>query len=174
MIQRVVRTALASRLDHVAVVIGHRAPELQQILNKFSSRQDFSIVWNPDYEKGMSGSIKAGLRHVMHQYPSIMLMLGDMPGITADMIDRLIDQFRATDREICVPVYKGRNGHPVLFGKSVYPEILQLQGDIGAREIIAARPQKVFCAPVDNHLVLMDIDTPEDLNVFLSRQADLK
>ena len=93
-----------------------------------------------------------------------VICLGDMPLIDADLIDRMIDSF-APDRGnlIVVPVSEGRRGNPVLWSRRFFSELMTLDGDIGARHLIAKHAEVVAEVPVDGESAFLDIDTPQAL-----------
>jgi molybdenum cofactor cytidylyltransferase len=93
-----------------------------------------------------------------------VVCLGDMPLIDAGLIDRLIDGF-APDRGnlIVVPVSEGRRGNPVLWSRRFFKELMTLDGDIGARHLIAKHTEAVAEVPVDGEGAFLDIDTPQAL-----------
>jgi molybdenum cofactor cytidylyltransferase len=90
--------------------------------------------------------------------------LGDMPLISANLIDRLIEAF-APDRGnlIAVPVSDGRRGNPVLWSRRFFRELMTLDGDIGARHLIARHSEAVAEVPVEGRGAFLDIDTPQAL-----------
>jgi molybdenum cofactor cytidylyltransferase len=92
-----------------------------------------------------------------------MYLLGDQPMINSNTIDILVDQFHRSGREICVPIFERQRGNPTIFKRSTYEEIMMIDGDIGARDIIAKNPERVLYAKVEDPLCFFDIDSPEDL-----------
>ena len=93
-----------------------------------------------------------------------IVCLGDMPLIDAQLIDRLIETF-APDRGhlIAVPVSEGRRGNPVLWSRRFFRELMTLDGDIGARHLIAKHAEVVAEVPVEGNSAFLDIDTPQAL-----------
>ena len=93
-----------------------------------------------------------------------VICLGDMPMISAPLIDRLIEVF-APDRGnlIAVPVSDGRRGNPVLWSRRFFNELMTLDGDIGARHLIAKHSEAVAEVPVEGYGAFLDIDTPQAL-----------
>jgi molybdenum cofactor cytidylyltransferase len=93
-----------------------------------------------------------------------MVLLGDMPHITSGLINRILDGFDpAKERSICVAAADGRRGHPVLWSKAYFPEILALQGDVGAKSLMARHGDHILEIETQDGAVLTDIDTPEAL-----------
>ena len=94
-----------------------------------------------------------------------LIALGDMPFVPAVVINRLIESFDpAAGRAICVPVYGGRRGHPVLWARRFFAEMLALQGDSGAKQLMALHGDLVYEVEVGDEAIHIDIDTQEDLS----------
>ena len=158
LVQHVVDTALRSSVAETIVVIGAEAEGVRAALAEHPVR----IVENVDYELGMSTSLRAGLSAVRLDCEAVVVLLGDQPFVTAATIDLLIAHFREKGAPIVRPVVDGRPAHPVLMATGLFPEILALEGDVGAREILAAHCDEVELVAVDDTRSARDIDTPED------------
>jgi molybdenum cofactor cytidylyltransferase len=152
--------ALASKASEVIVVTGHQADLVEQALSGLKVK----FVRNPDFAGGLASSVKAGISGVSADTDGAVICLGDMPLIDAGLIDRLIDAF-APDRGhlIAVPVAEGRRGNPVLWSRRFFKELMTLDGDIGARHLIAKHAEAVADVPVDGESAFLDIDTPQAL-----------
>ncbi|MGH7006165.1 MAG: nucleotidyltransferase family protein, partial [Alphaproteobacteria bacterium] len=100
------------------------------------------------------------------------ICLGDMPGISADLIRRLAAAYAPKDRkDIVVPVRAGRRGNPVLIGRRHFSAIKKLKGDVGARDVIKANAGAVVEVETGDDGAFIDLDTPEALAEYLSRGA---
>jgi molybdenum cofactor cytidylyltransferase len=152
--------ALASKASEVIVVTGHQADLIEQALAGLKVK----FARNPDFAGGLASSVKAGISAVSAQADGAVICLGDMPLIDSGLIDRLIDGF-APDRGnlIVVPVADGRRGNPVLWSRRFFKELMTLDGDIGARHLIARHAEAVAEVPVDGDGPFLDIDTPQAL-----------
>jgi molybdenum cofactor cytidylyltransferase len=152
--------ALASRASDVIVVTGHQAEEVEKSLAGLKLK----FVENPNFADGLAGSVKAGIAAVPEDADAAVVLLGDMPLIDAHLIDRLIEAF-APDRGglIVVPVSDSRRGNPVLWSRRFFNELMTLDGDIGARHLIAKHGEAVAEVPVEGHGAFLDIDTPQAL-----------
>jgi molybdenum cofactor cytidylyltransferase len=157
-IERAIDNLSSSAVDEVIVVLGHKAEEIKEAI----SAKPAKIALNPNYGEGMSTSIIAGLKLVDPRAEAVMLALGDLPLVDSQTINHLIDEFRKSDKGIALPAYKGKRGHPVILAIRYQPELLELKGDIGAREIIKRHPKDVLEVAVDSGGVISDIDTKED------------
>jgi molybdenum cofactor cytidylyltransferase len=156
MIARVVDALLASAVERVVVVTGHEQERVEAAL----AGRAVTFVHNPGYAAGMSTSLRAGIRALGPEVDAALVCLGDMPWIAPAHVAALIDAFQPVEgREICVPIYQGKRGNPVLFAARFFDEMSQLEGDVGARALIDAHAEVVFQVPVDQSGVLVDVDT---------------
>jgi len=160
LVRTVTEQALASGASGVIVVTGHQAGEVEKALAGLKVK----FVRNPDFAAGLASSVKTGIAAVPANADGAVVCLGDMPLIDARLIDRLIEAF-APDRGdlIAVPVSDGRRGNPVLWSRRFFTELMTLDGDIGARHLIARHAEVVAEVPVEGHGAFLDIDTPEAL-----------
>jgi molybdenum cofactor cytidylyltransferase len=144
----------------VIVVTGHQRERVEAALEGLDVRR----VHNPDFAEGLSTSLKAGLAAVPDGDDGAIVCLGDMPQVRADLIDRLIAAF---DPErgalVVVPTTGGQRGNPVVWSRRFFPELMALEGDVGARHVISRYPEAVAEVPVVGEDALIDVDTPEAL-----------
>jgi len=160
MVAHAADAALASQASPVVVVTGHEAERVRAAL----AGRDVQLVHNPDYASGMSGSLKRGLAALPADIDGVVVCLADMPRIDASVLDRLIAAFNPVEgRAICVPVWNGKRGNPVLWARRFLPEMTELAGDVGARHLIGAHADQVCEVSMPDDAVLTDIDTPEAL-----------
>jgi molybdenum cofactor cytidylyltransferase len=164
MLRWVVEAALASRARPVVAVTGHQSADVGAALGGL----DVCLVHNADFAAGLSGSLKAGIAALPPGCAGALILLGDMPEITAAHIDRLIGAF--TPGAIVVPVHDGRRGNPVLWPASVFPEMLQLAGDTGAKRLLGAHPQAVREVELGTPAIFADVDTQEVLDQVRARR----
>jgi molybdenum cofactor cytidylyltransferase len=160
LVRIVTEQALASKAQSVIVVTGHQADEVEAALRGLN----VTFVRNPDFAQGLASSVKAGIAAVPDDAAGAVICLGDMPSIDAGLIDRLIEAF-APDRGhlIAVPVSDSRRGNPVLWSRRFFNELMTLDGDIGARHLIAKHSEAVAEVPVEGFGAFLDIDTPQAL-----------
>jgi molybdenum cofactor cytidylyltransferase len=122
-------------------------------------------VHNPDYAEGLGTSLKAGIAAVPAEADGAIVCLGDMPQVTSPLIDKLLAAF---DPErgalVVVPSIGGRRGNPVVWSRRFFHDLMQIQGDIGARHLIGAYTEAVIEVPVAGDAALIDVDTPESLS----------
>ncbi len=167
MLGHTVEAALASKANDVLVVTGHEHAAVEAILAGTAVR----VVHNPSFAEGLSTSLKAGIAAMPKGIDGALVCLGDMPEIDAELIDRLIAAFEpGNGRSIVVPTHNGKRGNPVLWGSAFFPAMLAIEGDVGARHLIGQHAEAVVEVPFDNASSLVDIDTPEALDAYLTGQ----
>jgi molybdenum cofactor cytidylyltransferase len=153
--------ALASRAKPVIVVTGHERERVEAALAGLPVR----LVHNPDYADGLGTSLKAGIAAVPQDADAAVVCLGDMPQVDSQLIDKLIATFDpARGALIVVPSIEGRRGNPVLWSRRFFPDLMAVQGDIGARHLIGSYTEAVAEVPVAGEAALTDVDTPESFS----------
>lgn len=159
MVRHAVRAATASGVAETIVVTGHMAEAVEAALAGLPVR----FVRNPDFAAGQSTSLRAGIAAVSPTSEAAVVMLGDMPRVTAATLDRVIAAYRpGAGALVVVPRHDGRRGNPVLWSRRFFRDLAALEGDTGARALLAANPEAVAtveCGPE----VRIDYDTPDAL-----------
>lgn len=163
LLRRVVAQAKASRASPVIVVTGHQQEDVARALAGI----DVTIVPNPDYGEGIASSVRAGIAALPDDADGALICLGDMPLVSDRMIDALLARF-APDAGalIVVPVDGGRRGNPVLWSRRFFPELMALEGDVGARHLISRHGDAVAEVAIAGEGAFLDLDTPEALQSF--------
>jgi molybdenum cofactor cytidylyltransferase len=150
--------ALASRAGPVIVVTGHQRDKVEAALKGL----DVRTVHNPNFAEGLSTSVKTGLAAVPESADGAIVCLADMPQVTAPLIDKLIGAF---DPErgalVVIPVIDGKRGNPVVWARRFFPELMAIDGDVGARHLIGKYPEAISEVPLTDTAALVDVDTPE-------------
>lgn len=163
MVRRVAEAALASAADSVIVVTGHEADRVRRAL----SGLNVHFVHNPSYEDGLSTSVRIGVGRVPNDCMGAMMLLGDMPKLTADTLNALIARFRACGgRSIIAPVHKGRRGNPVVWPREFFADMMDQSGDVGARRLLKRYADRIEKIEVDTPAIFLDVDTPDDLDAL--------
>jgi len=139
----------------VVVVLGHEAARVEQELERLPVR----TLFNPRYAEGMSTSLIAGLEAVAPQAEGAMIFLGDQPLVSAEVIRSMLSIFRGSNRPIVSPLYGGAGGNPVLFSRSLFPELMAVEGDKGGREVVMRDPQRVVTVAFSSAFAPRDVDT---------------
>jgi molybdenum cofactor cytidylyltransferase len=168
LIARVVDAVLASRASPVLVVTGHQDAAVRTALGK----RDVTFIANPDFAQGMASSLRAGISSLPAGVDGVVVCLADMPAVDAAVIDALIAAFDPeTGAEIIAPDHDGQRGNPVLWGRRLFEDLMQVTGDQGGKALLAANRQALRLVPVDSAGVLLDLDTPEALARFREGQT---
>ncbi len=170
MIRHIAEVMMQSRLDEIMVILGHDAEAVAAALDGTGAR----LVFNPDYKKGQSTSLRCALDHLDAATSDMMVCLGDMPMITAEVIDALIGAHTATESRathITLPIAAGRRGNPVIWGESFFAEIAGIKGDTGARPLFEAYPAALNAVPFDTPDLFLDADTPQTLAALRRKLA---
>ena len=158
LVRRTVEAVLASQAGPVIVVTGNEPDAVHTAL----AGLEVTFVHNPDFAGGLSTSLRAGLAAVPDNADGALVCLGDMPLVAPAVIDRLIAAYNPLEgRAIVVPVAGGKRGNPVLWDRSLFPDMARVAGDTGARHLIGANAERVCEVAVEDDGVLTDIDTPE-------------
>jgi molybdenum cofactor cytidylyltransferase len=158
LVRAAVEVALAARLDPLLVVVGGAHAAVADALAGMPLR----MIANPDYAAGQSTSLRAGIAALGQEADAVVVLLGDQPFVTSAIVERLVAEWQASGALIVAPTYAGQRGNPVLFARAVFPELLRVQGDQGARTVLAADHARVRLVAFDDPRPLADIDTPED------------
>lgn len=166
-IEQTIDNVLSSRVGELIVVVGNRSDKL---MTKISKRP-VKIVVNQQSQKGMSTSIISGLRSVSKESQGIMIVLADQPFVVAQIIDKLVEEFQKRDQSIIVPIYRGKRGHPVIFPIKYRNDLLRLEGDVGAREIMHKYAADVVEVPVETESINIDLDTQGDYEKVTTKNS---
>jgi CTP:molybdopterin cytidylyltransferase MocA len=130
-----------------------------------------TVLTNPAPESGPIGSIRVGIQAILnHPVEGALVWHVDRPHVAIATIEALLDRFRQEGEPIVVPSYQARRGHPVIFGRAVFEELLAVPDDQGARAVVRSDPSRVAVVPVDDPAVTEDIDTPEAYQELLRRE----
>jgi len=159
LLDHAVQAAAGCAAGMVVVVLGAHAPQI----GKDIGNGPIHIVENKHWQEGMASSLRCGieaLTDVMPQANAAILMLCDQPFVTAELLNELIAKMERSGKPIIASTYNGILGVPALFHKSIFPELLELQGDVGARIVIQRHMDETEVIPFPNGEV--DIDTPAD------------
>lgn len=169
LIQHGVQTAMHSAAQPVVVVLGANAEQIQPVI----AAHPIHVVINAEWSLGMSTSIRAGIATLNAIDPAadgVIIMTGDQPLITTAILNSLVEQSQATSHRIVASEYAGILGVPAFFHRSVFPELLALTGDVGARYIIQQHLNETL--PYPNPNAQIDIDTPAHYQQLLQQVAE--
>ncbi|WP_424812446.1 NTP transferase domain-containing protein [Roseococcus sp. YIM B11640] len=160
MVSRVTEKVLASGVRPVLVVTGHERERVEEAL----AGKPVIFVHAEDYAEGLSSSLRAGLAALPPEAEGVLVALGDMPLVETGVITRLLAAFDPEEgRAIVQPTFRGKQGNPVLWGREFIPEMMQITGDVGARQLVGKHGDKLAEVEVADDGVLRDFDTAEAL-----------
>ena len=168
-----VKAALASQAVEVVVVLGHMADQVRPAIEKETpSKARLRFVTNPDFAQGLSTSVRTGIAALGGDIDAAIVQLGDMPGVGAPLLDRLMAAFSPVEgRSICVPTVGGKRGNPVLWARRFFPDMGRLAGDSGAKYLIGEHADLVCEVEMAGEAAITDIDTPEALAAWRARSS---
>jgi molybdenum cofactor cytidylyltransferase len=160
LVRIVVDAVLASRARPVVVVTGHQRDKVEAALAGLSVK----FVHNPHFADGLGTSLKAGIAALPAEADGAIVCLGDMPQVDAALIDRLIGAFDPDHGALVVlPTIDGKRGNPVVWSRRFFPDLMAVEGDVGARYLIGRYTEAVAEVPLTGTAALTDVDTPEAL-----------
>ncbi|HUP16848.1 MAG TPA: nucleotidyltransferase family protein [Acidimicrobiia bacterium] len=153
--------------DEVFVVIGANGDEILDQVDLSGT----SVIENPEWEEGMASSLRVGLDAVLRlsRADAVVIFLGDQPDISEEVVNGLIEARRSTKRQAIVPKYRYVWGNPVLVERSLWPRLMSLEGDEGAKRLLQAHPDWVHEVWFEQRPP-RDVDTRADFEELRPRQ----
>jgi molybdenum cofactor cytidylyltransferase len=153
------RNLLASRIHEVLVVTGLEAEAVTREAAKFSVK----AIYNPNYASAeMVSSLQVAVRALPPGCNGVLVVLADQPFIPTAVYDQVIAAFEYNEQRIVAPVFEGQRGHPVLFGRRFFSDLLALPPDSAPRDLLRAHPDALYLIPVDSDSILLDLDWPAE------------
>ena len=147
------QTRQAASLDEVVVVLGRAADQVREQVDFGTAR----VVENPVFGEGCASSYRAGIGALSSESAAIMIILGDLPGVTPEIIDRLAGAWRERETPIALCSYQGRLGHPMIFARSMFSQLVELHGDKAAWKLVEMNAALI-------HEVQFNFPYPDDIN----------
>jgi molybdenum cofactor cytidylyltransferase len=161
LLSHVVEAAVYAEPEPVIVVTGYDREAIEEDLHNYQ----VSFTHNPQHKEGMATSLIAGIKSLPSDCDAVVVLLGDMPRISSQLINQLCETFsRCGEDTIVVPEYAGTRGNPVLWPRRYFPEMLKSTGDTGARHLLTEYAFSIEYLGVEDDSVHLDIDTPEELS----------
>ena len=158
-IEKIVAALKASRVGKIIVVLGHNADEMKRRIEPLP----VTILINPDYQLGQISSLQVAVRYLDEDEncEGMLVHLVDHPYIDSALVDLIIERFHASKKLIVVPRYRGKRGHPVLFARRLFAELLAAPLDQGAKAVVNAHRNDTLEIDTEDEGVAIDIDTPD-------------
>jgi molybdenum cofactor cytidylyltransferase len=157
----------ASSVTEIVLVLGFEAKAIQREIKL----HDVRLVVNSQYRQGMGTSLKSGLAALDPEAEGALVVLSDQPLVRPGTFDRLIAEHQAGKAQIVIPTYRGFRGNPVLLDRSIFPELMALNGDIGCRAVFGDHIDGIVKLPVDDVGILLDVDERKDLEALATRDG---
>ena len=145
----------AAGLDELVVVLGRAANEIRRCVDFGTAK----VVENPVFGEGCASSYRAGIAALHPQSEAIMIILGDQPGVKPEVIDRVAGVWRQGEAQIALCSYRGRKGHPMIFARQMFDQLIGLHGDKAAWKLVDANPELV-------QEIQFDLSLPQDINTW--------
>lgn len=163
LIRYIVESALKSKADEVIVVLGH---EVEKIAAKIEDL-DVVIIYNPKYKVGMSESVKRGVKAIYKWAEAVIIHPADVAFAPPQAFDTIIEKYLSTRAPIVVAAYKGEKGHPILFSKETFNDILSISEEtMGLKYVTRKYYDKTIIVNLPYKEIVVDIDTLEDLKLL--------
>lgn len=152
--------ALLQVVPRVVIVTGAFADRVRRAIPADSR---IAVVENADYRMGQLSSLRAGLRMVSDEADAALVHLVDHPAVTVSTFRAIVAEYARAGKPIVIARYRGKRGHPVIFDRSLFDEIARASDSEGARVVVSRDPVRVSYLDVDDAGVILDLDTPADL-----------
>ncbi len=145
-------------INDTYVIIGHEKDEVEQEVRKNNG----VAIYNDLYEEGLSTSVKAGIAALPKDIDAVMIILGDMPNMSADILRKIMAAYNlAQGQSIIIPTHNGKRGNPILWDADFFGDFDRLQGDMGAKILLNDYPEYITELEIESDAIFLDIDTIE-------------
>jgi len=145
-------------IERVHLVCGFQAEQVEVLAQDFPK---VTTVLNEDWSKGLSTSLKRGIESLPEDIPGVLVCLGDTPFFSDLTLQRVVGEV-GESTSVILPCFEGKMGHPKYFPSWLFPELLELSGDEGARKVLRRFQDRTRVVQVDDPGILKDFDTPQD------------
>ena len=161
LINHILFSLIKSKVNKIIIVLGF---EHLKIKTKLLKSKKINFVINKNYKKGMSSSIKTGLKKLPKNNKGFLIVLGDMPNITKTIINKICLSITKSDKEIILPKFKNRIGNPIGFKHSMIKSIYKIKGDRGAKNIIKKNSKKIKFLNINSKSILTNLNTKRNFS----------
>ena len=146
---------LAAGIDDLIVVLGYQAEQAREALKD----KEVKVIVNPDYEHGLSRSLRYGLRMLSRDTEAVLLTLGNRPFIKPGIVANLVETYQQGKASVVAPTYFQVRGHPVVFDALLVPELLRARGNVGGRGVLYHHRRELRQVEVEDAGVIERIDS---------------
>jgi molybdenum cofactor cytidylyltransferase len=168
----VVRALQASEVSAVVVVTGYERAAVEAAVAAARPPKGVPVacVFNPDFAQSeMARSLQVGLAGLPANCLAAVVALADQPELRPESVQSVLQRWRETQAPVVAPVYQGQRGHPILFDRLLWPEIMALPPEANPRRLLQV-PGRLEQVLVEDESILFDLDTPDDYSRALERQ----
>jgi molybdenum cofactor cytidylyltransferase len=152
--------AMLAVVRPLVVVLGAYAERIRPAVPR---GEGIAIVENPAFARGQLSSLKVGLGAIPPQCEAAMVHLADHPTVRPRTFSAVAREYHRTDGQIVIARYAGRRGHPVIFARALFQELVAAPEEQGARFVVNADPGRIVYVDIEDPGVTLDLDTPDDL-----------
>ncbi len=164
-IEQVIQPLLQADLARVAVVLGHRAAEIEAVLHDLP----IHFLYNADYRQGMTTSVQVAMRGMTPIPDGYLLALVDQPHLGMTPVAQVLAAFRQTGKGIVIPTWQGKRGHPIVLSSRYRQAVLALGHEQGLNLVTRAHPDDTLEVPLQDDAILRDMDYQEEYEAELQR-----
>ena len=155
LINHILKSLIRSKVNKIIVVLGHENRKIKKIALK---SKKITFVINSQYLKGISTSIKCGLKKISKKNIGFLIAHADMPLVSKTILNTLCSALKSKNKEIFIPVYKKKVGNPLAFKYSMIKSLKKIKGDSGAKKLIRSNKSKVQLLKMKSKSILVDFD----------------
>ena len=155
-----------SKVDNILIVTGFEKNLVERAV-KHTER--IKSIHNDNYKLGRAESIKCAVRYTDKDADALLFMVGDKPTVSSDLINKAIDKFKKTKPNILYTQSPSGRGHPIIFSKVIFPELLLLAGDEVGNGLIAKYKDETVI--LEDSEIQVDIDTLNDYNLLIKKNC---
>jgi molybdenum cofactor cytidylyltransferase len=159
-LERIVAALKKTQVGKIIVVLGHDAENMTREIKHLP----VEVLINSDYQLGQLSSLQTAVRHLQsdEHCDGMLVHLVDHPYIDGKLVDLMIERFYESTKLIVVPRYQGKRGHPVIFSRSLFGELLDAPIEQGAKAVVNAHAKETLEIAAGDEGVTIDIDTPDE------------
>ncbi len=166
-VEEVLCRMINANLNKIYVILGHESEQLQKLLTSYQSER-VQLLINSVYEAGRASSIKVGIEKCDETIDGALFMVADKPTIKSDLINQVIGSFAATTSAITAVKTPNGRGHPIIFNRSLFTELLELNGDVAGENLITKYDNEISW--VEDDEVQLNINSPADYQKLLAAE----
>lgn len=161
-LEQIISVLRRSHVDRITAVLGAKAESIADSVDL----SPVHVVVNTNYHQGQLSSLIAGLERTPGDAEAILLCLVDNPFVTPEIVNRIVEVFRQTQSPIVLPTFNGRRGHPALFSRPLFDDLLNAPPEMGARHVVHAHEDRIIEVEMPSDAILAKIDTPDEYQSY--------